>query len=169
MLGGLRRDAAVATATAAYSPGAGGYLIDADGERRFHIALVGAMVASVGVLTSTDCWRWRWVMPGTGGCKLAAVVDNLPQAVDTPQCERNRSDSRVWPAMLTWRAQDISRTESVRVQSGQVSGERVIVAAATANNPAFSAHYDLQTDETGATKRFGPISRAGTPARHRPR
>ncbi|KAP63606.1 putative glycolipid-binding domain-containing protein [Mycobacterium tuberculosis] len=64
---------------------------------------------------------------------------------------------RVWPAMLTWRAQDISRMESVRVQ---LSGKRIrangrIVAAATANNPAFGAHYDLQTDETGATKRFG--------------
>lgn len=47
--------------------------------------------------------------------------------------------------------------ESVRVQ---LSGKRIrangrIVAAATANNPAFGAHYDLQTDENGATKRFG--------------
>ncbi len=47
--------------------------------------------------------------------------------------------------------------ESVRVQ---VSGKRLrangrIVAAATATNPAFGAYYDVQTDETGATKRFG--------------
>ncbi len=47
--------------------------------------------------------------------------------------------------------------ESVRVQ---LSGKRIrangrIVAAATATNPAFGAYYDLQTDETGATKRFG--------------
>ena len=47
--------------------------------------------------------------------------------------------------------------ESVRIQ---LSGKRIkangrIVAAATANNPAFGAYYDLQTDETGATKRFG--------------
>ncbi len=47
--------------------------------------------------------------------------------------------------------------ESVRVQ---VSGKRIrangrIVAAATATNPAFGAYYDLQTDETGATRRFG--------------
>lgn len=47
--------------------------------------------------------------------------------------------------------------ESVRVQ---LSGRRIkangrIVAAATAHNPAFGAYYDLQTDETGATKRFG--------------
>ena len=59
--------------------------------------------------------------------------------------------------MLTWRAQDVSRMESVRVQ---LSGERIkangrIVAAATATNPAFGAYYDLQTDESGATKRLG--------------
>jgi hypothetical protein len=59
--------------------------------------------------------------------------------------------------MLTWRAQDVSRMESVRVQ---VSGKRIrangrIVAAATATNPAFGAYYELQTDEKGATKRFG--------------
>ncbi|KEP38827.1 hypothetical protein MKSMC1_58120 [Mycobacterium kansasii] len=59
--------------------------------------------------------------------------------------------------MLTWRAQDVSRMESVRIQ---VSGKRIrangrIVAAATATNPAFGAYYDLQTDESGATKRFG--------------
>jgi hypothetical protein len=59
--------------------------------------------------------------------------------------------------MLTWRAQDVSRMESVRLQ---VSGKRIkangrIVAAATETNPAFGAYYDLQTDETGATKRLG--------------
>ena len=59
--------------------------------------------------------------------------------------------------MLTWRAQDVSRMESVRVQ---LSGKRIrangrIVAAATATNPAFGAYYDLQTDEAGATTRFG--------------
>lgn len=47
--------------------------------------------------------------------------------------------------------------ESVRIQ---LSGKRIkangrIVAAATATNPAFGAYYDLQTDEAGATKRFG--------------
>ena len=64
---------------------------------------------------------------------------------------------RVWQAMLTWRAPDISRMESVRVQ---VSGNRIrangrIVAAATDANPAFGAYYELQTDEAGATTRFG--------------
>jgi hypothetical protein len=59
--------------------------------------------------------------------------------------------------MLTWRAQDVSRMESVRVQ---LSGKRLkangrIVAAASETNPAFAAYYDLQTDEAGATKRLG--------------
>lgn len=67
------------------------------------------------------------------------------------------SNTSVWPQMLTWRAQDISRMESVRIQ---LSGKRIkangrIVAAATATNPAFGAFYELQTDEKGATKRFG--------------
>nr|WP_234807370.1 putative glycolipid-binding domain-containing protein [Mycolicibacter senuensis] len=47
--------------------------------------------------------------------------------------------------------------ESVRVQ---LSGNRIrangrIVAAATDAHPAFSAYYDLKTDESGATKRLG--------------
>lgn len=47
--------------------------------------------------------------------------------------------------------------ESVRIQ---LSGKRIrangrIVAAATDSNPAFGAFYEVQTDETGATKRFG--------------
>lgn len=47
--------------------------------------------------------------------------------------------------------------ESVRVQ---LSGKRIkangrIVAAATPTSPAFGAFYELQTDESGATKRFG--------------
>jgi hypothetical protein len=46
--------------------------------------------------------------------------------------------------------------ESVRVQ---LSGNRIkaygrIVAAATVSHPAFSASYDLVTDESGATKRL---------------
>ncbi|CAN3131373.1 putative glycolipid-binding domain-containing protein [Mycobacterium sp. smrl_JER01] len=61
-----------------------------------------------------------------------------------------------WPAVLTWRAHDVPRMESARVQ---LSGDRVkaygrIVAAATSEHPAFSASYDLVTDETGATKRL---------------
>jgi len=61
-----------------------------------------------------------------------------------------------WPAVLTWRAHDEPRMESVRVQ---LQGKRIkaygrIVAAATESHPAFSASYDLVTDETGATKRL---------------
>jgi hypothetical protein len=47
--------------------------------------------------------------------------------------------------------------ESVRVQ---LSGKRIkangrIIVAAADTHPAFGAYYDLQTDETGATKRLG--------------
>jgi hypothetical protein len=56
-----------------------------------------------------------------------------------------------WPAILTWRAYDQSRMESVRVQ---LSGNRIKVSAAAASTPAFSASYDLVTDEAGATKRL---------------
>ncbi|MCB0929196.1 MAG: putative glycolipid-binding domain-containing protein [Mycobacterium sp.] len=61
-----------------------------------------------------------------------------------------------WPAILTWRAQQVSRMESVRVQ---LSGNRLkaygrIVSAHTDTAPAFSASYDLVTDESGATKRL---------------
>ncbi len=62
-----------------------------------------------------------------------------------------------WPAILTWRAPDAPRMESVRVQ---LSGNRIkangqIVAAATGAHPAFSAYYDLQTDDAGAARRLG--------------
>ena len=71
--------------------------------------------------------------------------------------EADRSESQDnWTAVLTWRAPDVPRMESVRVQ---LSGNRIkahgrIVAAATASHPAFSASYDLVTDDTGATKRL---------------
>jgi hypothetical protein len=61
-----------------------------------------------------------------------------------------------WPAILTWRARDVPRMESARVQ---LSGKRIkalgrIVAGATDSHPAFSASYDLVTDDSGATKRL---------------
>ncbi|WP_137145077.1 putative glycolipid-binding domain-containing protein [Mycolicibacterium sp. CR10] len=70
--------------------------------------------------------------------------------------EEGRSDATAFPAILTWRAHDVPRMESARVQ---LSGDRVkaygrIVAAATSSHPAFSASYDLVTDELGATKRL---------------
>jgi hypothetical protein len=71
--------------------------------------------------------------------------------------EADRSDLKnTWPAVLTWRAHDVPRMESVRVQ---LSGKRLkaygrIVGAACDAHPAFSASYDLVTDEHGATKRL---------------
>ncbi|TPG28293.1 putative glycolipid-binding domain-containing protein [Mycolicibacterium hodleri] len=71
--------------------------------------------------------------------------------------EADRSESKDnWPAILTWRAHGVPRMESVRVQ---LSGNRIkaygrIVAAATPSHPAFSASYDLVTDDSGATKRL---------------
>lgn len=72
--------------------------------------------------------------------------------------EAGRSEATVntWPAVLTWRAHDVARMESVRVV---LSGNRIkaygrIVAAATDTHPAFSASYDLVTDENGATRRL---------------
>ena len=61
-----------------------------------------------------------------------------------------------WPAILTWRSHDDTRIESTRVQ---LSGNRIkaygrIAAAATAAHPAFSASYDLVTDDNGATNRL---------------
>jgi hypothetical protein len=66
------------------------------------------------------------------------------------------TEDDAWPAILTWRAHDVPRMESVRVQ---LSGNRIkaygrIVAAATPKHPAFSASYDLVTDDRGATKRL---------------
>lgn len=61
-----------------------------------------------------------------------------------------------FPAILTWRAHDVPRMESVRVQltNNRIKAYGRIVAAATKSHPAFSASYDLNTDETGATKRL---------------
>lgn len=61
-----------------------------------------------------------------------------------------------WPAILTWRSNDATRIESTRVQ---LSGNRMkahgrIAAAASQGHPAFSASYDLVTDDTGATTRL---------------
>lgn len=58
--------------------------------------------------------------------------------------------------MLTWRSHDVSRFESARIA---ITGNRIrahgrIVAAEAANLPAFSASYNLVTDDSGATKRL---------------
>jgi len=76
---------------------------------------------------------------------------------DVTDVARGREEQQTaWPAILTWRAHDVPQMESVRVQ---LSGNRIkaygrIVAAATPSHPAFSASYDLVTDESGATKRL---------------
>lgn len=67
------------------------------------------------------------------------------------------STPRRWPSILTWQAPGAPRMESVRVQ---LDGDRIrangkILAAETDHHPAFSAYYDLQTDEAGATRRLG--------------
>jgi hypothetical protein len=61
-----------------------------------------------------------------------------------------------FPAILTWRAHDVPRMESVRVQlsNNRIKAYGRIVAAATETHPPFSASYDLVTDEGGATKRL---------------
>ncbi|MFN8071639.1 MAG: putative glycolipid-binding domain-containing protein [Mycobacterium sp.] len=66
------------------------------------------------------------------------------------------ASAKVWPAVLTWRSHDVSRIESARIA---LSGNRIkahgrIVAAASGAHPAFSASYDLVTDDSGATKRL---------------
>lgn len=70
--------------------------------------------------------------------------------------DESDANESAWPAILTWRAHDVPRMESVRVQ---LSGNRIkaygrIIVAATASHPAFSASYDLVTDESGATNRL---------------
>lgn len=66
------------------------------------------------------------------------------------------ASAKAWPAVLTWRSHDVSRIESARIA---LSGKRIkahgrIVAAASGAHPAFSASYDLVTDDSGATKRL---------------
>ncbi|MCX5042126.1 putative glycolipid-binding domain-containing protein [Aldersonia sp. NBC_00410] len=61
-----------------------------------------------------------------------------------------------WPRILTWRAHGVPRMESVRVQ---LSGNRIrasgrIIGADCAEHPAFSASYDLATDEAGTVTRL---------------
>lgn len=58
--------------------------------------------------------------------------------------------------MLTWSGHDATRVESVRVG---LAGNRVrangrIISAASARHEAFSASYDLVTDEEGTTQRL---------------
>ena len=73
-----------------------------------------------------------------------------------------------WPSILTWRAHNGSRMESVRVV---VTGNRIrasgrITGGECADHPAFSASYDLITDENGATKRLSLRSTVAAGEQH---
>ena len=165
--------------------GLGRYLIDGIKVRQFYIALVGAlMVTALALILDAALAFAVWLsVPGTGrmrrmpqpllGDEIVLESRNRAQlhkhfrrplrtrrsfAYGRGVSEAGRSDvtEGAWPAILTWRAHDVSRMESVRVQ---LSGNRIkaygrIVAAATPSHPAFSASYDLVTDEAGATKRL---------------
>ena len=58
--------------------------------------------------------------------------------------------------MLTWRSHTATQMESARVQlvRNRIKAHGRIVTAATPDRPAFSASYDLVTDDSGATKRL---------------
>ncbi|MFE3292771.1 putative glycolipid-binding domain-containing protein [Rhodococcus sp. NPDC059234] len=61
-----------------------------------------------------------------------------------------------WPAILTWRAQSAPRMESVRVQlvGNRIKAAGRIIGGHCDEHPAFSASYDLVTDENGVTRRL---------------
>ncbi|WP_308209497.1 putative glycolipid-binding domain-containing protein [Nocardia amikacinitolerans] len=73
-----------------------------------------------------------------------------------------------WPAILTWRAHNATRMESVRVT---LNGNRIraagrMIGGACEDHPAFSASYDLVTDENGATKRLSVRTTTSAGERH---
>lgn len=80
-------------------------------------------------------------------------------SVTTPTADEGSTvegSGAAWPAILTWRAHSAPRMESVRVQ---INGKRIkaagrIIGGACDEHPAFSASYDVVTDETGVTKRL---------------
>lgn len=58
--------------------------------------------------------------------------------------------------MITWRGVDTDRLEQVRlnVQGARVKAYGRIIAAATPDHDAFSASYELITNDSGVTKRL---------------
>ncbi|MGV9819163.1 putative glycolipid-binding domain-containing protein [Nocardia xishanensis] len=73
-----------------------------------------------------------------------------------------------WPAILTWRAHNAMRMESVRVT---LNGNRIraagrMIGGACDDHPAFSASYDLVTDENGVTKRLSLRATTAAGERH---
>ncbi|MFC3963940.1 putative glycolipid-binding domain-containing protein [Nocardia jiangsuensis] len=84
-----------------------------------------------------------------------------------PGPESQPEESR-WPAILTWVAHNGMRMESVRVT---LNGNRIraagrMIGAACDDHPAFSASYDLVTDENGATKRLSLRTTTNAGERH---
>ncbi|MBF6213813.1 putative glycolipid-binding domain-containing protein [Nocardia puris] len=73
-----------------------------------------------------------------------------------------------WPSILTWRAHNATRMESVRVT---LNGNRIraagrMIGGDCEDHPAFSASYDLVTDENGATKRLSLRTTTAAGERH---
>ncbi|WP_074852119.1 putative glycolipid-binding domain-containing protein [Gordonia westfalica] len=73
-----------------------------------------------------------------------------------PESGRSSAATDEFKTVLTWRGEDTDRLEQVRLV---VSGARLkaygrIIAAATDDHEAFSASYELQTTDTGVTKRL---------------
>ncbi len=103
------------------------------------------------------------------GCGLNVAYGRYvtTQASDPESRAESPQESR-WPAILTWRAHDASRMESVRVT---LNGNRIraagrMIGGACAEHPAFSASYDLVTDENGATKRLSLRTTTAAGERH---
>ncbi|MFD4293738.1 putative glycolipid-binding domain-containing protein [Rhodococcus sp. NPDC058505] len=74
----------------------------------------------------------------------------------------------VWPAVLTWRAHHAPRMESVRVQlvGNRIKASGRIIGGHCDEHPAFSASYDLVTDEAGVTRRLSLRTSLATGERH---
>ncbi len=103
---------------------------------------------------------------GPGQCVAYGRYVTTP-APDPERPAASPQESR-WPAILTWRAHDATRMESVRVQ---LNGNRIraagrMIGGASADHPAFSASYDLVTDENGATKRLSLRTTTAAGERH---
>ncbi|NKY50023.1 putative glycolipid-binding domain-containing protein [Nocardia vermiculata] len=122
----------------------------------------------------------RWCSPGEHlACRTGAALPIVAYGRGVSEPDRGNfrtaqasaggvhTPSR-WPTVLTFRAHDATRLESVRVG---LSGNRIrasgrIVAGESADHPAFSASYDLVTDEVGRTKRLSLRSTVTAGERH---
>ena len=145
--------------------GLGRYLIDGIKVRQFYLALVGALLVTVLALVLDGLLAlavWASV-PGTGrfrrmpqpllddevsfDAQATRITEGphfatwlrtgWPVAYGRRVSAADDATESAWPAILTWRAHDVPRMESARVQ---LSGNRIkaygrIVAAATATTP----------------------------------